>query len=131
MPVNGYQAYQRNSVLTATPGKLTLMLYNGCIRFIRQARKAMDEKNYKEKNINLQKAQAIIRELMVTLDMRQPIAKNMMQLYDYFNRRLIEANVKNDPAILDEIEKLVSDFRDTWKQAMEKTQKAQPKRDRV
>ncbi|MCI1858760.1 MAG: flagellar export chaperone FliS [Sporolactobacillus sp.] len=131
MQLNGYRAYQQNSVLTATPGELTLMLYNGCIKFIRQAREAIKKQDYKQKNVSLQKAEAIIRELMVTLDMKQPIAKNMMRLYDYYNRRLIEANIKNDTTILDEIEKLVSEFRDTWKQAMINTQKARPKRDRI
>ncbi|MCL1632279.1 flagellar export chaperone FliS [Sporolactobacillus sp. CPB3-1] len=131
MPLSPYKAYKQNSVMTATPGELTLMLYNGCIRFIRQAGKTLHEKDYKGKNMNLQKAQAIIRELMVTLDMNQPIAKNMMQLYDYMNRRLIEANIKNDPSILDEVEKLVTDMRDAWKQAVENVKKAQPKRDRI
>ncbi|RYL95799.1 flagellar export chaperone FliS [Sporolactobacillus sp. THM7-4] len=131
MPVNAYQAYKQNSVLTATPGELTLMLYNGCIRFIKQARVAMSKKDIKGKNIYLQKAQAIIRELMVTLDQKQPVAKSMLQMYDYIYRRLIEANVKNDSNILDEVEGLVADFRDTWKKVMEITQKSQPKRDRA
>lgn len=131
MPASVYQTYQQNSVLTATPGELTLMLYNGCVRFIRQARAAIDEKNTTAKNTYLQKAQAIIRELMITLDRKQPVAKNMMQMYDYMYRRLVEANVKNDPAILDEIEELTIGFRDTWKQVIEITQKNQPKRNRA
>ncbi|WP_435431522.1 flagellar export chaperone FliS [Sporolactobacillus laevolacticus] len=129
MPASAYKSYQQNSVLTATPGELTLMLYNGCIKFIRQARIAMTEKNVENKNTYLQKAQNIIRELMVTLDQKQPVAKNMLQLYDYINRRLVEANIKNDSEILDEVEGLVTDFRDTWKQVIEITQKNQPKRD--
>lgn len=129
MPASAYKSYQQNSVLTATPGELTLMLYNGCIKFIRQARIAMTEKNVENKNMYLQKAQNIIRELMVTLDQKQPVAQNMLQLYDYINRRLIESNIKNDLEILDEVEGLVTDFRDTWKQVIEITQKNQPKRD--
>lgn len=128
MPL-GYQSYQQNSVMTATPGELTLMLYNGCIKFIRQARLAINEKNLADKNTYLQKAQRIIRELMVTLDQKQPISDEMMRLYDYIYRRMIDANVKNDPAILDEVERLVTDFRDTWKQVIDITKKNQPKRD--
>lgn len=130
MPL-GYQSYQQNSVMTATPAELTLMLYNGCIKFIRQARLAINEKNLSGKNTYLQKAQRIIRELMVTLDQKQPISDEMMRLYDYIYRRMIDANVKNDPAILDEVEGLVTDFRDTWKQVIDITKKNQPKRDRA
>ncbi|MFT8318837.1 MAG: flagellar export chaperone FliS [Sporolactobacillus sp.] len=128
---SAYQSYQQNSVLTATPGELTLMLYNGCIKFIRQARVAINAKDLPAKNTFLQKAQRIVRELMVTLDQKQPIAGEMLRLYDYIYRRMIDANVKNDPEILDEVEKLVIDFRDTWKQVIELTQKNQPKRDRA
>lgn len=131
MPASAYKAYQQNSVLTATPGELTLMLYNGCLKFIRQSKRAVQMKETEQKNINLQKAQAIIHELMVTLDQKQPVAKSMMQLYDYIYRRMIEANLKNDPEILDEVEGLVIDFRDTWKQVIAITQKNQPKRNRA
>jgi flagellar protein FliS len=116
---NPYQSYQQNSVTTASPGELTLMLYNGCIKFIRLAKKAIAEKQMEEKNINLIKAQKIIQELMVTLNMDVSVSKNLMSLYDYLNRRLIEANIKNDPAILDEVEGFVTEFRDTWKEVIQ------------
>jgi flagellar protein FliS len=116
---NPYQAYQNNAISTASPGELTLMLYNGCLKFINLARKAIEEKNIEEKNINLQKAQKIINELMVTLNMEYEVAKNMMIMYDYIYRRLIEANIKNDIAILDEVEGFVTEFRDTWKQVIQ------------
>ncbi|MFT8310767.1 MAG: flagellar export chaperone FliS [Sporolactobacillus sp.] len=131
MQASAYKNYQKNSVLTATPGELTLMLYNGCIKFIRQAKLAVSEKNIENKNTYIQKAQAIINELMLTLDQKQQVAKSMMQMYDYMNRRLIDANIKNDEAILDEVEGFVTEFRDTWKQVIEITQKNQPKRDRA
>ncbi|MET1248336.1 flagellar export chaperone FliS [Sporolactobacillus sp. STCC-11] len=131
MQASAYKSYQQNSVLTATPGELTLMLYNGCIKFIRQGKLSISEEDIEGKNIYIQKAQAIIRELMVTLDQKQPVSKSMMQMYDYMNRRLIEANIKNDTAILDEVEGFVAEFRDTWKQVIEITQKNQPKRDRA
>ncbi|SFB21608.1 MULTISPECIES: flagellar export chaperone FliS [unclassified Bacillus (in: firmicutes)] len=116
---NPYQSYQQNSVNTATPGELTLMLYNGCLKFIHIAKKAIENKNIQEKNTNIQKAQKIVSELMVTLNHNVEISKDLLSLYDYMNRRLIEANIKNDIAILNEVEELVTEFRDTWKQAIQ------------
>ncbi|MFT8390289.1 MAG: flagellar export chaperone FliS [Sporolactobacillus sp.] len=131
MDKNGYKAYQRNSVLTATPGELTLLLYNGCIKLIRQGRLAMSAGNIEEKNTYLLKAQRIVQELIVTLDRKQPVSEEFLPLYEYMHRRLIEANMKNDTAILDEVERLTITFRDTWKQVMEKAKSTQPKRERV
>jgi flagellar secretion chaperone FliS len=116
---NPYQSYQQNSVNTASPGELTLMLYNGCLKFIHQAKKAIEEKNIEMKNTNIQKAQTIIQELMVTLNMDIEVSKNMMSLYDFMNRRLMEANIKNDASILAEVEGLVTEFRDTWKEVIQ------------
>ena len=116
---NPYQAYQSNAVTTASPGELTLMLYNGCLRFMKAARMAMENKEIEKKNENLIKAQNIISELRLTLNMEMEVSKNMMAMYDYILRRLIEANMKNDTAILDEAEELVTGFRDTWKQAIQ------------
>lgn len=95
------------------------MLYNGCLKFILLAKKAITEQNIEEKNINLIKAQKIIQELMVTLNMDFAVAKDMIALYDYCNRRLIEANMKNDVTILDEVEGFMKEFRDTWKQVIQ------------
>ena len=94
------------------------MLYNGCLKFLTLAKKAMLDKDIQTKNTNLQKAQAIITELMVTLDMNVPISKEIQPLYDYMNRRLLEANIKNDPAMIDEVAGLMTEFRDTWKEVI-------------
>ncbi|WP_121663627.1 flagellar export chaperone FliS [Metabacillus litoralis] len=122
---NPYAAYQQNSIQTASPGEVTLMLYNGCIKFIKQAVQAINESNLEEKNINIQKAQKIITELMITLNMDLDISKNMVVMYEYINHRLIEANVKNDTEILNEVEQYVVDFRDTWKQVIQITRQQQ------
>jgi flagellar secretion chaperone FliS len=116
---NPYQSYQQNSVNTASPGELTLMLYNGCLKFIHLAKKAIQEKNIEVKNTNLIKAQNIVRELMVSLNMELEVSQSMMSLYDYLNRRLIEANIKSDAVILDEVEEFIVEFRDTWKQVIQ------------
>jgi flagellar protein FliS len=115
---NAYNAYKQNSINTASPGELTLMLYNGCIKFLNLARKAIEEKHIEEKNTNLQKAQNLINELIVTLNMDYEISKQILPLYEYMNRRLIEANIKNDVEIVDEVIGLVTEFRDTWKEVI-------------
>ncbi|CUA80549.1 MULTISPECIES: flagellar export chaperone FliS [Anoxybacillus] len=117
--MNPYQSYQTNAVQTASPGELTLMLYNGCLKFIAQAKKAIEEKDIEARNTNLLKAQKIIQELMVTLNMEYEVAKSMMTMYDYMYRRLVEANIKSDIAILEEVEGYVKEFRDTWKQVIQ------------
>ena len=111
-------AYKQNSVTTASPGELTLMLYNGCLKFLHKAKLAIQEKNIQEKNTNLIKSQAIISELMSTLNMDIEVSKNMFALYEYINRRLVEANIQSDVAIIEEVEGLVTEFRDTWKEVI-------------
>ncbi|MCM3711153.1 flagellar export chaperone FliS [Sporosarcina luteola] len=116
---NPYATYQNNSVNTSTPGELTLMLYNGCLKFIHQAKKAMEQGYIEEKNTATQKAQAIVSELMITLDMSVPVSENMMVLYDFVNNRLIEGNIKNDIAFYNEAAEIITEFRDTWKQVIQ------------
>lgn len=120
-----HQAYKTNAVNTATPQELTLMLYNGCLKFIKQAKKAMEESNIPAKNTNIQRAQDIISELIITLDHNAPIAKEILPLYEFINRRLIDANIKNDPVILMEAYVLVEDFRNTWKEVMKQAKTVQ------
>ncbi len=122
-----YQTYQNNSVNTATPAELTLMLYNGGIKFIKQAKKDLQEKNMEQKNINIQKAQKIVQEFMITIDQKYEVSQNLMVMYDYMYRRLMEANTNNDLAILEEIEGYFVELRDTWKEVIKinKQQKAQ------
>lgn len=113
-----YKTYQNQSVTTASPGELTLMLYNGCLKFISMAKSAMRDGDHESKNFNLVKAQDIIRELMVTLDTKTEVSQNMMAMYDYIHNRLIQANVKNEVSILEEAEEYVVEFRDTWKEIL-------------
>ena len=101
------------------------MLYNGCIKFIKLAKKAITDKNVEEKNTNLIKAQNIIHEFMVTLNMDVKVSSELMVMYDYINRRLVEANVNGDLAILEEVEGFVTELRDTWKQVIQMNRKQQ------
>ena len=122
---NPYEAYQQNSVTTASPGELTLMLYNGCLKFIGKAITAIENNDISERNTNIQKAQNIIRELMVTLNMDMEVSKNMIVLYDYMLDQLMNANVKNDVQALKDAEALVTEFRDTWKQVIQMNRQKQ------
>ncbi|MBP3950031.1 flagellar export chaperone FliS [Bacillus suaedae] len=116
---NPQQAYQQNKAVTSSPGELTLMLYNGCLKFITLSSKAIEDNNVQLKHENLIKAQNIIRELMVTLKTDTDLGKNMMALYDFILTRLTEANTENSLVKLKEAEGLVKDFRDTWKEALQ------------
>lgn len=122
---NAYNAYKQNSVTTASPGELTLMLYNGCLKFIHQGKKAIDEKNIEKRNTNITKAQAIITELMSTLNMDIAISTEMLALYEYIQTKLIEANIQSSIEALDEVEELVTEFRDTWKEVIQINRKKQ------
>lgn len=115
---NPYAQYKNQSVNIATPEELTLKLYEGCIKFINIAMIAIDEKDIQKSNINIIKAQNIISELNITLDMDYEIAKNLRPIYEYLHSRLIEANIKKDKSILEEVKEFVVEFRETWKEAM-------------
>ncbi|WP_182199656.1 flagellar export chaperone FliS [Paraliobacillus salinarum] len=121
MSYQQYEAYKNNSVNTASPGELTLMLYNGCLKFLKQAKKNINESDFEKKNVNIQKAQNIINELMVTLNQDTDIGKQMLPIYDYINYSLMQANVKNDISKLEEAYGLVEEFRDSWKEVLKQT----------
>src|SRR5690625_22503 len=119
------QAYQDNAVTTASGPQLTLMLYNGCIRFINQGLKALEENKFEQKNINIQKAQDIIQELMLTLNREVEISNQLLPLYDFIYYQLQQGNIKNDKDLLIEARDFVTEFRDTWKEAIVKAAPAQ------
>lgn len=114
------ETYQNNTVNTASGPQLTMMLYNGCIKFINQAIKSVNENDYEAKNTNIQKAQAIVQELMLTLDQSVEISKQLLPLYEYIHFQLQEGNIKNDVSHLEEALEFMTDFRNTWKEVMKK-----------
>src|SRR5690554_3508133 len=116
---NPYQKYQQNMVETVTPPQLVLMLYNGAIRFLKQAQVSLDKQQLESCHNNILRTQDIITELMTTLDLSQgQIAKNLYQLYDYMFSRLVAANMQKDAQPLLEVEQLLSELRDTWTEAI-------------
>lgn len=111
---NPYAQYQQHSVMTASPGDLTLMLYNGCIKFIKQSQSAVEQKDISGAHVAINRAQDIILEFMATLDMQIDLSHNLMALYEYINQRLAEANIRKDNEVLSECLGLVTELRDTW-----------------
>lgn len=116
---NPYNKYREIQVATATPGQLLLMLYDGAIRFTREAGAALTAGQIEESNRLLQRAQDVLAELMSTLnpDAGQ-IAQNLYSLYEYMQRRLIEANIKKDPQAAEEVLGLLSGLREAWAEAV-------------
>lgn len=115
---NGYNQYKQNSINTATPEELTLMLYNGLVKFIMQAQTGIEEKNLEKANNSIIRSQDIIREFQVTLNMKYEVAHSLALIYDYMYRRLVEANMKKDRELLEEVLGFAKELRDTWAQAM-------------
>ena len=118
--VNAAEAYKRQQIMTATPEALTLMLYNGCLKFMNEGKDAIEAKQYEQANTSLQKAQNIISEFRLTLNMEYDIAKQLMPLYNYTYDRLIEGNLKSDTAMIQEGIDIIKELRDAWAQAMKK-----------
>ncbi|MEK5427559.1 flagellar export chaperone FliS [Cytobacillus sp. FSL R7-0680] len=118
MTTNPYQKYQQTSINTATPAELTMMLYNGCLKFISIAKQAMEQGEVAKRNENMQKAQNIIQEFMVTLNQEVEISSDLLRIYDYVLRTLVEANTRNDLTALKEAESMIMDLRNTWKEMM-------------
>ncbi|MDO4204066.1 MAG: flagellar export chaperone FliS [Selenomonadaceae bacterium] len=114
------EAYKRQQIMTATPEALTLMLYNGCLRFLSEGMKALEEKKYEAANTALQKSQKIINEFRMTLKMEYEISKQLMPLYDYCYDRIFIGNLKSDLAPLKEAQTIMTELRDAWAQAMKK-----------
>ena len=117
---NAAEAYKRQQVMTATPEALTLMLYNGALRFMKEGMDAIEKKDYEQCNTSLQKAQKIIMEFQATLKMEYEISHQLMPLYDYVYNSLVEANMKSNPAKVQESIDLIKELRDAWAEAMKK-----------
>ncbi len=125
MVATGYaRTYRANAILTASPGQLVLMLYDGALKAIALAREAFDNpedpKRIETINTQLLKAQAIIGELQngLNLEAGGEFARTMHRLYDYHNGRLLEANIRKQVEPVVEVERLVRELRDAWAQML-------------
>ena len=117
-PHNGYAAYANSKIMTASPAELTLMLYDGAIKFCNIALVGIEKNDIEKTHNNIIKVERIIKEFQATLDHKYPVAKDFDQVYTYLIRRLHEANMKKDPEILEEVLKHLRTMRDTWKEVM-------------
>lgn len=115
---NAALAYQNNKIKTATPAELTLMLYDAAIKFCNIAISAIEAKDAQKANINIIKAEKIIAEFRSTLDFTYSVANDFDNVYNYLYDRLVDANIKKDKDILEEVTKHLRDMRDTWKEVI-------------
>lgn len=117
---NPYEEYTTNKILTATPAEVTLMLYEGAIKFCNIAISAIGQKDMEKAHINILKAERIIEEFRNTLDHKYAVAEDFDRIYVYLLQRLLEANLKKDPEILEEVNTHLRSVRDTWKEVMQR-----------
>ena len=118
------QQYNNSKILTASPAELTLMLYEGAIKFCNIAIAGIEQKDVQKAHTNIVKAERIINHLRVTLDMKYPVAQDFERIYEYLDRRLVMANMKKDVEILEEVLTHLRSVRDTWKEVMRLNGKA-------
>jgi flagellar protein FliS len=120
---NPYAAYNNSKIMTASPAELTLMLYEGAIKFCNIAIIGIEEKNIEKAHVNIMKVEAIISEFRATLDHKYAVAEDFEKVYSYLHDRLIIANIRKDKEILEEVLEHLRTMRDTWKGVMEMASK--------
>lgn len=118
---NAYAQYQNNKIMTASPAELTLMLYEGAIKFCNIAEMAIEQNDIPKAHLNIVKVEKIIDYLRQTLNMDYAVAQDFENIYSYLSRRLVEANVKKDKEILEEVNMHLRSVRDNWKEVMRVT----------
>lgn len=123
---NGYNQYIRSKILTASKPELTLMLYDGAIKFCNMAVMCIEKKDIAGAHTNIKKTEAIIEEFLATLNYEYEVANDFKNVYEYVYDRLVQANLKKDTDILNEVLGHLRGMRDTWKEVMRtaNTQKA-------
>ena len=111
-------AYKQQSILTATPGQLVVMLYDGCLRFLNQAAYAMRGGDITESNARLSRAEAIIEELHSTLDMEKGgvVASRLQGIYVFCSKHLLDARRNREPENIEKVSELLAELRDAWAQ---------------
>ena len=115
---SAYAQYNNSKVLTASPAELTLMLYDGAIKFCNMAIDAVERGDIQRAHTNIVKVENIIDYLRKTLDMKYPVAQDFERIYVYLDQRLLQANLKKDKEILEEVSQHLHSIRDNWKEVM-------------
>ena len=121
---NPFAEYANNKILTASPAEVTLMLYEGAIKFCNIAIIAIENGEVEKAHVNLKKTQRIIEEFRNTLDRQYKVAEDFDRIYVYLLQRLLQANIKKDKAILEEVNMHLRSVRDTWKEVMRRNRQA-------
>ena len=116
--MNPIEQYKQNAVLTASPEELTLMLYDGGIKFMNIAKYSIENNDVKKAHESLMRAQSIVGELKISLDGKYEISSNFEKLYDFILDRLVDANIKKDTKPIDDALEILTGLRDAWKEAM-------------
>ena len=120
---NAYAQYNNSKVLTASPAELTLMLYDGAIKFCNVAIIAVEQKDIEKANNNILKVERIVDYFRQTLDLSYEVAQDFERVYAYLSQRLVEANIRKDKEILEEVNQHLHAMRDTWKEVMKSNNK--------
>jgi flagellar protein FliS len=115
-------AYLRTQIMTAGPMQLRMLLFDGAVKFARHGREALANSDFEQSYNNISRTQNIVWELSNGLNHEQApdLCDRLTALYNYMYRRLVEANMHRDPAIVDEVIELLEYERETWRQLMEK-----------
>ncbi|MCI8774416.1 MAG: flagellar export chaperone FliS [Lachnospiraceae bacterium] len=121
---NPFAEYTNNKIMTASPAEITLMLYEGAIKFCNIAIIAIENGEIEKAHVNIKKTQRIIEEFRNTLDRQYKVAEDFDRIYVYLLRRLLEANIKKDKEILEEVNMHLRSVRDTWKEVMRRNRQA-------
>lgn len=121
---NPFAEYTNNKILTASPAEVTLMLYEGAIKFCNIAIIAIENGETEKAHVNIKKTQRIIEEFRNTLNHDYEVSKDFDKIYVYLLKRLLEANIKKDKAILEEVNMHLRSVRDTWKEVMRRCREA-------
>lgn len=111
---NGYEKYKKQEVNTANPVTLIVMLYNGCIKQLKLADIAVQKKKYEDAHKSFIKAQDILMELMMSLDLKYEISNNLMSIYSYVHDEIVKMNITKKTDMMEPIIKILSDLRETW-----------------
>lgn len=114
-------AYKNQQVMTSSPEQLTLLLYNGALRFLTESIVAMEQGDVQKSHNANMRVQDIVREFVVTLDMNYELSKTWAQLYEYTEHCLIQGNIKKDVELLLQAKSVLQELRDTWMEAMKQT----------
>ena len=123
---NAYAKYNNSKILTASPAELTLMLYDGAIKFCNIAIMGIEQNDIQKAHTNIRKVERIVEEFRSTLDRKYAVAEDFDRIYVYLLQRLLEANVKKDKEILEEVNMHLRSMRDNWKEVM-RINKEKPK----